>query len=1016
MNRETPISFGLPTFRRFAACCLSALMVCWGLAASAQITFTGTQVSLASGSWSTPTSVAVDGADNVYVADSGSNQVLRMANTSGGLGQPVVIDTQVSNPRGVAADFYGNLFLSDSGNNRVVEVPISSEGYGSPKQLVSGLNNPSGLAVDSLGNVLVADTGNNRVIEIPVVAGGYGALEVVATGLSNPLDVAVDAARNLFVADTGNGRVIKAPFVAGQYASQQVVDSGLIPVSVFVDRYNNLFIGDGATSRLVEKTWASWANRYGIQYLLGSNLVSPSSIAVDSAGNVYVTDSGSGRLIQLVSQSLNFGAVGAGSTGSQLTYNFTVDAGTTLGGVAISMQGAVGRDFSDAGGSSCVPQTYAVATICGVNVNFQPTASGTRMGAINLFDGSGDPLATAFFSGTGVRTQAAYFPGTATQLGTQLSAPSGVAVDGAGNLFIADTGNDRVVMLPWTGSGFGSQSVLPIAGISSPMGLAIDGAGDLYIASSGNDRVFRVPKSLAGFGTPSRVGTGLDGPMGVAIDSSGLLYIADTLNARVDKLAWTGNGFGTEQEIGDVHRSPIGLAVDSVGDVYFADPYQNQLAVVDWPTILEKPQHWVPMEGVSFDAALAVDGNGNLFILDSGNNRVVMLPWTGSGFGPQETVATGFNAPLGMTIDSHGVLYVADSGNNRVVRIDFSTPGGLSFATTSVGSTSADSAKTAMVQNLGNQPMQLTSVAYPADFPEAAGGATLCAENTTLAAGQWCGIAVDFTPLSAGAPLMEAVSIGGNLLGAGQSQQAIPVSGSSVARRAQQISFASVPGVVYGAAPVSLSATASSGLPVTFTVLSGPGALAYGGQTLRVTGVGTVVVQATQAGNGQFQAAAAATVSIAVSPATLTVTPTNRNATYGSISTAFSYTITGFVLRDSVANSVTGQAALTCSASSTSAVGNYTITASQGTLAASNYIFAFAPGTLTVGKAWLHVFPAALWRSYGGSMPATNWSFTGLLNGDAPGVVTGSPLMTATANAGSPEARFRRSLQRFLDL
>jgi len=166
----------------------------------------------------------------------------------------------------------------------------------------------------------------------------------------------------------------------------------------------------------------------------------------------------------------------------------------------------------------------------------------------------------------------------------------------------------------------------------------------------------------------------------------------------------------------------------------------------------------------------------------------------------------------------------------------------------------------------------------------------------------------------------------------------------------QTISFtAPTTPVTYGVSAITLSATASSGLAVAFTVVSGPATVS--GSVLTITGAGTVVVAANQAGNSSYAAATQVTQSITVNKAVLTVTATNASRNYGVANPTFTDTVTGFVNSDTLASATSGAASLTTSATTVSAVGNYAITAATGTLTATNYIFTFLNGTLTVTKA-----------------------------------------------------------------
>ena len=181
---------------------------------------------------------------------------------------------------------------------------------------------------------------------------------------------------------------------------------------------------------------------------------------------------------------------------------------------------------------------------------------------------------------------------------------------------------------------------------------------------------------------------------------------------------------------------------------------------------------------------------------------------------------------------------------------------------------------------------------------------------------------------------------------------------------AQTITFTGLPATAtYGAAgPYTLKATeGASGNPVTFSLVSGPGAVS--GSRLTINGAGAVVVAANQVGNSTYSAAAQVTQSITVDQAVLTVTAKNASRVYGAANPTFSYTITGFVDGDTQATATTGAPSLTTTATRTSPLGSYVITAKAGTLAAKNYSFRFENGTLTItpiGTAATPVFkPAA---------------------------------------------------------
>jgi sugar lactone lactonase YvrE len=969
----------------------------------AQVTFTGSQVALAAGTWSAPAGAATDGKGNVFIADRGNNRVVELSPNGTGFNAPIIVLSGLSSPAGIAADWNGNLFVSDTGNDRILKLPLALGGFDAPVTVASGFNAPVGIAVDSADNLYVADSGNNRVVELSLIGAGYGAPVSVSSGLSNPMGVAIDASRNLFIADTGNQRIVKQLYTAGGYPAQQSIWNGtMTPVNISVDKSDDLYIVDALNERVYEITWFAAANRFQSQLVIGTGLVSPAGVMPDATGNVYITDSSTNQVIQFVAAGLNFNVAAIGSPAAEVTYNFSIAAGTSLGSVGIYTQGVSGRDFVDAGASTCLAQTYTATTYCGVNVEFSPLGSGTRSGAVELFDQNGNSLATAFISGVGSGPQAAVFPGTVTSLGSQLSAPAGVAVDGFGNVYIADTGNNRIVALPWTGSGYDAQITLLQSGLITPMGLAVDAAGNLYIASSGNDKIVKLPRSVSGFGQPIKVGTSFSGPAGVTIDSKGYLYVADTLDARVDQFTWIGAAYSTELEVGSNHKAPTGIAVDGGGNVYYTDPYQNQISEVICCATRYASQLDMNSVQTSFPSAIAVDGNSNLYVLDTNNNRVLLLPWSGTAYGKQITIASGFNSPSGIAMSANGHLFVADTGNNQVVEIDLSTPAQMSFANAYLGSTSPDGQHVAQIQNIGNQPLEFSSISYPPDFIESAGVGNPCLEGGQVSQGQSCQVGVSFTPQEIGSPLREIVEITGNSLGATNSRLTIPATGTSSGKLPQTISFAPLPSVTYGIAPFALSAAASSALPVTYTVVSGPAVLQNGGKVLRVNGAGAVIIEAAQPGNSTYWAANTITITLTVTPAMLTVTPWTVAAVYGAIPSHFSYSISGFVNGDNPTTAMTGTPVITSIATGASAAGTYPIVASQGTLTAVNYKFAFAPAALTVAKARLTIVVNSIIRIYGSPMTAPTWYLLGFVNGDTASVVTGAPVLTALANSGSP--------------
>ena len=315
---------------------------------------------------------------------------------------------------------------------------------------------------------------------------------------------------------------------------------------------------------------------------------------------------------------------------------------------------------------------------------------------------------------------------------SQLREPRGVAVDGAGNLYIADSQNNRIRKVDSTGTittvagtgafGFsGDGGPASEAQLYSPHSVTVDGAGNLYIADSGNHRIRKVDSrgtitTVAGTGFGFSSGDGgpavearLSYPEGVALDGAGNLYIADSGNSRIRKvdsrgtittIAGTGER-GFSGDGGPAVRSqlyfPSGVAVDGAGNLYIGDLYNNRIRKVDSrgtiTTIAGTGESGFSGDGGPAIAAqfnsptgVALDGAGNLYIGDLYNHRIRKVDSRGtittiagkgvppsfSGDGGPATEAHLY-APWGVAVDGAGNLYIADTSNNRIRKL---IPGG----------------------------------------------------------------------------------------------------------------------------------------------------------------------------------------------------------------------------------------------------------------------------------------------------------------------------------------------------
>ena len=242
---------------------------------------------------------------------------------------------------------------------------------------------------------------------------------------------------------------------------------------------------------------------------------------------------------------------------------------------------------------------------------------------------------------------------------TGLASSTSVAVDAAGDVFVVDAGNNRVVELP----AGGSQQTLPFTGLASPTSVAVDAAGDVFVVDAGNNRVVELP---AGGSQQTLPFTGLASPTSVAVDAAGDVFVVDAGNNRVVELP----AGGSQQTLPFTGlASPTSVAVDAAGDVFVVDAGNNR--VVELPA--GGSQQTLPFTGLASPTSVAVDAAGDVFVVDAGNNRVVELPAGGS----QQTLPfTGLASPTSVAVDAAGDVFVAEAGNSGVVRLSPAVPSG----------------------------------------------------------------------------------------------------------------------------------------------------------------------------------------------------------------------------------------------------------------------------------------------------------------------------------------------------
>jgi sugar lactone lactonase YvrE len=240
------------------------------------------------------------------------------------------------------------------------------------------------------------------------------------------------------------------------------------------------------------------------------------------------------------------------------------------------------------------------------------------------------------------------FTGAQGTVGNALNQPASVVVDGAGNTYVADTGNNRVLKV----SQGGAQTTVG-SGLNQPSGVTVDAAGDVFIADTGNGRIVEVSAG----GAQTTVASGYSSPVGVAVDHAGDVFIADSANTRVAEIS--ANPQMAVALLGSGLSHPAGVVVDAAGDVFISDSGNGR--VVE----LGPNGQTTVVSGLLGPRGIAVDGAGNVFVADGGNSRVLEVPASG----PQSTVGSGLNQPAGVAVDPAGDVFIADSGNHRVLEV-----------------------------------------------------------------------------------------------------------------------------------------------------------------------------------------------------------------------------------------------------------------------------------------------------------------------------------------------------------
>ncbi len=589
-----------------------------------------------------PQGLALDATGNLYIADSLNNRV------------------RIVSPQGVISTFAGTGASSPGGGGTFNDGGLAINAL---------LRLPNGVFVDKSGNVYIADTGDNLIRKVTpngiinsVAGDGFGGFwgdtaPAVLAGLKNPMDMTVDSSGNIFIADSANGAIREVTASTGLITTvvgtpTAIGDTGdggpatsaalITPYSVWLDSSGNIYFVQNGDSRVRKVTVAT-----GVITGLGGNQTSgysgdgstatkaqmnfPTGGAMDSSGNIYVADSLNHRI-----RKINNGTISTIAGNGILSYS---GDGGPANSAELNTPQSVAVDSSG---------NYYIADTAN-NVVRKVTSSGT----ITTLAGTG----TAGYGGDGGAASAA-----------QLNRPQGVAVDSGGNVYVADSQNARIRKISagsistvaGNGSpGFGGDGgAATAAQLYVPTGVAVDSAGNLFIADFTNNRVRKVSggaiTTVAGNGGSGYSGDGgpavsaqFNGPVAVALDSTGNLYIADLNNSVVREVSG-GNistiaGTGMPGLSGDggpataaMIDNPSGVAVDSGGNLYIASGSATIRKVYAGSgfitTIAGNGASGYSGDGgpatfgeLNNASSVAVGPNSNIYVADTANNAIRSL-------------------------------------------------------------------------------------------------------------------------------------------------------------------------------------------------------------------------------------------------------------------------------------------------------------------------------------------------------------------------------------------------------
>ncbi len=992
-----------------------------------------------------PTGLAVDSANNLYIADSKHNCVRKLSSGATGVAALTTVagtcgaSTSASatpSPNGLTLDSANNLYIAIQGTETLPSVStyqVLQQAPGSSPCVIAGapstqvpnacpglvgsitLNAPSGLAIDAMGDLFIADTGNNCVRQVAGLATYKTAAGVCsndgtgssATALNNPYGLAFSPTQSLLITQAGLNNVVT--YVLG--SSSLSLAAGLANGA------------SGPYSPTQDGTPA-----------VGTPLNAPRGITADAFGNFFLADTGNGIARELNSNII-FPTTPIGGSSATMPLTFLVNQ-------AVNLSAASGPDFiitSNTCTGSLSPSTSsATPTTCQVFVRFTPTRPGRRSGSVKLTDSISGKIISQGLQANATGSLSVFTPGIVNTVAPSLANPVATAVDSNGDAYILEAGktSGTADLLVIPAGGGAPQTVIPQgAGLVTPSALAIDSTGNYFIADATHGTVAR-------FGADGSINTsyvtGLDNPTAVYADSFDNLYITQAGSSHNVIEVYAGGprrtiaGSGSNTSAQGVAAStasfvsPSAITADLNGILYIADAGGHFVYAIDKSdTIHEVAGNGTTTTTVPGQAtgtalitptSLAVDAAGDIYITDSTANIVytVFASTTSSGSNISATLGTGtagntgdgtfanlatVNNPVGVAVDGSANLFVVDNGNSSIREITYPHTT-LAFGSILIGHSSPVLQQS--FSNFGTDNLSLTS-AISTSNPLFTLDSSTTTCGTTILAGSTCNLGFVFTPTDT-TPASATVVISSNSF---NSPQPLSLTGTGVTILPLQ--FTLLPETeVYGES-FSETVLVSNTNPAptgTITFSLGKTILCSFTGTLTPTttcnagntglSVGTYTITFSYTGDTNYSPATG-TTTLTVTPAPLTVTVNNVSRQYGAANPTFTGTLTGVVSGDTILVSYS------TTATSASPVGTYPITATltpTGSTSLSNYAITNTPGTLTITPAPLTVTVNNATRQYGQPNPSFSSTTSGTLNGDVL-TITYSTTATITSPVGT---------------